>query len=151
MTTDAPPSLLIPMTADIGGLEIARLQARQFLENNHVDEHTVAGVELIIEEAVTNTLRYGYEVTDADEHIVELDLQIEPLEVRLLIVDDAQAFDPMDADALLLPETLDDAQVGGLGLLMIRNTASSMAYERRDGCNRFQLTVARRSADGEPL
>jgi anti-sigma regulatory factor (Ser/Thr protein kinase) len=151
MTTTTAPSLLIPMTADIGGLEIARLQARQFLENNAVDEHTVAGVELIIEEAVTNTLRYGYEVTDAEEHMVELDLQIEPHEVRLLIVDDAKPFDPMDADALLLPETLDDAQVGGLGLLMIRNTASSMAYERRDGFNRFLLTVARRGADGEPL
>lgn len=151
MTTTTAPSLLIPMTADIGGLEIARLQARQFLENNAVDEHTVAGVELIIEEAVTNTLRYGYEVTDAEEHMVELDLQIEPHEVRLLIVDDAKPFDPMDTDAILLPETLDDAQVGGLGLLMIRNTASSMAYERRDGFNRFLLTVARRGADGEPL
>jgi anti-sigma regulatory factor (Ser/Thr protein kinase) len=149
--TTAAPSLLIPMTADIGGLEIARLQARQFLENNQVDEHTVAGVELIIEEAVTNTLRYGYEVTDPEEHVVEIDLQIEPHEVRLLIVDDGKPFDPMDADAILLPETLDDAQVGGLGLLMIRNTASSMAYERRDGCNRFLLTVARRGADGEPL
>jgi anti-sigma regulatory factor (Ser/Thr protein kinase) len=149
--TTGTTSLLIPMTADIGGLEIARLQARQFLENNHVDEHAVAGVELVIEEAVTNTLRYGYEVTDADEHTIELDLQIEPAEVRLLIVDDAKAFDPMDADAILLPETLDDAQVGGLGLLMIRNTASSMAYERRDGCNRFLVTVARRGADGQPL
>ena len=149
--TSTTPSLLIPMTADIGGLEIVRLQARQFLENNHVDEHTVAGVELVIEEAVTNTLRYGYEVTDAEEHVVELDLQIEPHEVRLLIVDDAKPFDPMETDAILLPETLDDAQVGGLGLLMIRNTASSMAYERRDGCNRFLLTVARRGADGQPL
>ena len=149
--TSTAPSLLIPMTADIGGLEIARLQARQFLENNAVDEHTVAGVELIIEEAVTNTLRYGYEVTDAEEHMVELDLQIEPHEVRILIVDDAKAFDPMDADAILLPETLDDAQVGGLGLLMIRNTASSMAYERREGFNRFLLTVARRGPDGQPL
>ena len=144
--TSTTPSLLIPMTADIGGLEIARLQARQFLENNHVDEHTVAGVELVIEEAVTNTLRYGYEVTDADEHTIELDLQIEPAEVRLLIVDDAKAFDPMDADAILLPETLDDAQVGGLGLLMIRNTTSRMAYERLDGRNRFLMSIPRHAA-----
>jgi anti-sigma regulatory factor (Ser/Thr protein kinase) len=148
---NAAPSLLIPMTADIGGLEIARLQARQFLENNRVDEHTVAGVELIIEEAVTNTLRHGYGATAAEDHQVELELQIEPHEVRLLIVDDAGPFDPMDADALLLPETLDEAPVGGLGLLMIRNTASSMAYERRDGYNRFLATVTRRGPDGELL
>ena len=148
---NAAPSLLIPMTADIGGLEIARLQARQFLENNRVDEHTVEGVELIIEEAVTNTLRHGFGATVAAEHQVELELQIEPHEVRLLIVDDAGPFDPMDADALLLPETLDEARVGGLGLLMIRNTASSMAYERRDGFNRFLVTVTRRGPDGELL
>lgn len=141
------PSLLIPMTADKAGLEIARLQARQFLENNQVDEHTVAGVELVIEEAVTNTIRYGYD--DGESHQIDLDLQVEPHEVQVLIVDDARAFDPMDADALLLPETLDDAQVGGLGLLMIRNTASSMAYERRDGFNRFLLTIARRGADDD--
>lgn len=147
----AAPSLLIPMTADIGGLEIARLQARQFLENNRVDEHTVAGAELVIEEAVSNILRHGYRATDATTRQVELELQIEPHEVRVLIVDDAGPFDPMDADALLLPETLDEARVGGLGLLMIRNTASSMAYERRDGCNRFQVTVTRRGPDGEPL
>jgi len=30
-----------------------------------------------------------------------------------------------------------------LGLLMIRNTANTMSYERRDGQNRFLLTVLR--------
>ena len=55
----ASPSLLIPMVADIGGLEIARLQVRQFLKNNAVGEHALAAVELVLEEATTNTLPYG--------------------------------------------------------------------------------------------
>jgi anti-sigma regulatory factor (Ser/Thr protein kinase) len=139
------PSLLIPMTADIAGLEIARLQARQFLHNNGVDEHAVAAVELVLEEAVTNIIRYGYEgqLMRAEPAVIEIDLQIELDEVQVLIVDDAKPFDPLDSGGVLLPETLDDAQVGGLGLLMIRNTATSMAYERREGRNRFSLTIAR--------
>ena len=137
----ASPSLLIPMTADIGGLEIARLQARQFLENNAVDEHALAAVELVLEEAITNTLRYGY--LDKAMHSIDIDLQIDLDEVQVLIVDDAQAFDPLEVDVHLLPDSLDDAQVGGLGLLMIRNTASRMSYERREGHNRFSLTIAR--------
>jgi len=145
------PSLLIPLTADIGGLNIARQQARQFLENNHVDEHTVAGIELIIEEAVVNTLRHGYDITDTRDHAIELDLQVEPHEVQLLIVDDGRAFDPTGAELAVLPDTLDAAHVGGLGLLMIRNTASSMAYEREGEHNRFLVTVARRGPDGQPL
>lgn len=139
------PSLLIPMTADVPGLEIARLQARQFLQNNGVDEHALAAVELVLEEAVTNIIRYGYEGQPAREQppVIEIDLQVDLDEVQVLIVDDAKPFDPLDSGGLLLPETLDDAQVGGLGLLMIRNTASSMSYERRDGQNRFTMTIAR--------
>ena len=137
----ASPSLLIPMVADIGGLEIARLQARQFLENNAVDEHALAAVELVLEEAITNTLRYGYDGNGLRE--IEIDLQVDLDEVQVLIVDDARPFDPLDAEAQVLPDSLDDAQVGGLGLLMIRNTASRMSYERREGQNRFSLTIAR--------
>ena len=59
--TSTTPSLLIPMTADIGGLEIARLQARQFLENNHVDEHTVRPVSRshFSQAATINAARYS--------------------------------------------------------------------------------------------
>lgn len=137
----APPSLLIPMAADIAGLEIARLQARQFLENNTVDEHALASVELVLEEAISNTLRYGYD--DDGPHTIEIDLQIDLDEIQVLIVDDGKPFDPLEGDAVLLPDSLDDAQVGGLGLVMIRSTASRMSYERRDGFNRFSLTIPR--------
>ena len=138
----ASPALLIPVTPDIPGLEIARLQARQFLTNNAVDEHAVAAVELVVEEAVTNVLRYGFE-TVTDGALIEIDLQVDLDEVQVLIVDNGKPFDPTDSGGVLLPDSLDDAQVGGLGLLMIRNTASRMSYERREGCNRFALTVER--------
>lgn len=138
-----PPSLLIPMAADKASLELARLQARQFLENNGVDEHALAGVELVLEEAATNVLRYGYEGLPAGERLIEIDLQVDLDEVHVLLVDNGKAFDPLDEGAVLLPDTLDDAQVGGLGLLMIRNTASRLAYERRDGRNRLLMTIAR--------
>ena len=135
------PSLLIPMSADIAGLEIARQQARQFLLNNAVDEHALAAVELVLEEAVTNVVRYGYD--NPVGHIIDIDLQVDLDEVQILIVDDGRPFDPLDSGGLLLPDSLEDAQVGGLGLLMIRNTANTMSYERRDGQNRFLLTVLR--------
>lgn len=139
----APPGLLIPVTADLGGLEKARLQARRFLESHGVDGRAVAAVELVLEEAVTNVLRYGYEITDVDPHAIEIDLQVDRDEVQLLIVDDARAFDPLVGDGVVLPDSLDEAKVGGLGLLMIRTTASRLRYERRDDHNRLALSIAR--------
>ena len=140
MSTDSP-ALLIPMEADVAGLEIARLQARQFLENNGVDEHALTAVELVLEEALTNIMRYGYDAPGARD--IAIDLQVDPDEVQVLVIDDAKPFDPLEVDAMLLPDSLDDAQVGGLGLLMIRNTASRMSYEHRDGHNRFLMSIAR--------
>ena len=137
----ASPALLIPMLADIGGLELARLQARQFLENNGVDEHALTAVELVLEEALTNVLRYGYDAPGPRD--IAVDLQVDLDEVQVLVIDNAKPFDPLEADAMLLPDSLDDAQVGGLGLLMIRNTASRMSYEHRDGRNCFLMTIAR--------
>jgi anti-sigma regulatory factor (Ser/Thr protein kinase) len=142
MSGSAPPALLIPMPADIGGLEIARLQARQFLENNGIDEHTLTAVELVLEESVTNVLRYGYEPGSTD-HQIDIDLQVDPDEVQVLVIDDGKPFDPLDEGGIVLPDTLDEAQVGGLGLLMIRNTASRLSYERIDGHNRFLMTIPR--------
>jgi anti-sigma regulatory factor (Ser/Thr protein kinase) len=138
----AAPALMIPMVADIGGLEIARLQARQFLENNGIDEHTLTAVELVLEESVTNVLRYGYAPGSRDHHI-DIDLQVDPEEVQVLVIDDGKPFDPLDEGAIVLPDTLDEAQVGGLGLLMIRNTASRLSYERIEGRNRFLMTIPR--------
>jgi serine/threonine-protein kinase RsbW len=137
------PSLLIPMAADKPSLEIARLQARQFLENNGVDEHALAGVELVLEEAITNVIRYGYGGLPPAERWIEIDLQVDLDEVQVVVTDDAKAFDPLDEGGLLLPDTLDEAQVGGLGLLMIRNTASRLSYERREGKNRLAMTIQR--------
>jgi len=142
MSGSAPPALLIPMPADIGGLEIARLQARQFLENNGIDEHTLTAVELVLEESVTNVLRYGYEPGSTD-HQIDIDLQVDPEEVQVLVIDDGKPFDPLEEGGIVLPDTLDEAQVGGLGLLMIRNTASRLSYERIDGHNRFLMTIPR--------
>jgi anti-sigma regulatory factor (Ser/Thr protein kinase) len=142
MSGSAPPALLIPMPADIGGLEIARLQARQFLENNGIDEHTLTAVELVLEESVTNVLRYGYAPGSTD-HQIDIDLQVDPEEVQVLVIDDGKPFDPLDEGGIVLPDTLDEAQVGGLGLLMIRNTASRLSYERIDGHNRFLMTIPR--------
>jgi anti-sigma regulatory factor (Ser/Thr protein kinase) len=135
----------IPMPADLAGLELARLRLRDFLQAEHVEEHTIAAVELVCEEIVTNTLRYGYGHGRDRTGLkwVELDLAVDEDHVDLTVEDDAQPFDPVSAPVAELPATLDDAKVGGMGLRMVRNTASQLVYERLPGKNRLMATIAR--------
>lgn len=139
----ATPALHLRMAADLAALEATRLRARQFMRQHHVDDHAVAGVELVLEETVTNTLRHGYGPAGREGEPIEIDLQIGPTAVQLLIADDAPPFDPLAVAESALPVTLDQAQVGGLGLLMIRRTASSAGYERSGGRNRLTLSISR--------
>ena len=140
--------MLIPTTADLGGLERARLQARLFLQSHGVDGPAVAVVELVLEEAVTNVLRDGSEITDVDPDAIGIDLQVDRDESQRLVVDNARAFDPLEGDGVVRSDSLDDAKVVGLGLLMIRNTASRhtasrLRDERRDEHNRLALSIGR--------
>jgi len=131
-----------PMPADLAGLELARLRLRDFLKAEHVEEHTIAAVELVCEEIVTNTLRYGYDETGLKW--VELDLAVDEEHVDLTVEDDARPFDPVSAPLAELPATLDDAKVGGMGLRMVRSAASQLVYERLPGKNRLMATIERR-------
>jgi anti-sigma regulatory factor (Ser/Thr protein kinase) len=142
MTAPPPARHRISMPADLAGLELARLRLRDHLGAAGVEEATIAAVELVCEEAVTNCLRYGYEGTGL--RWVELDVAVGDESVELTIEDDARAFDPVAAALPGLPTSIDDARVGGLGLRMMRETAARLVYERLPGRNRLQATITRR-------
>jgi len=130
------------MAANLGGFEIARLQCRQFLLSHDVELPTLGVFELVLEECVTNTLQYGY--ADTGLRWIELHVVVEESSLELRIEDDAAAFDPMVPPDPVLPNNLDEARVGGLGLLMIRRSTERLGYERRDGRNQLVARIARR-------
>ena len=139
--SDPAPLLRLPMAANLGGFEIARLQARRFLQTQGLDEVTLGTVELVLEECVTNTLRYGYGETGL--RWIELELVLQPDAVHLSIEDDARGFDPLSVPEPELPRSLEEAQVGGLGLLMVRRATTELRYTRLPGRNRLSARIAR--------
>jgi anti-sigma regulatory factor (Ser/Thr protein kinase) len=58
----------------------------------------------------------------------------------MLVVDDGHAFDPLDVKPPNLSAEIEDRQIGGLGIHMLRELADNISYERRDGTNRVTLT-----------
>lgn len=142
--------LRLSLAADIGGLEAARLRLQAFLQAQGVDARTIAAFELVLEEALTNTLRYGYR--ESGLRWIDLHVDVQPEDVLLSIEDDGVAFDPLSVPPPELPRSLDEARIGGLGLLMIRRSTRSMRYERTAGRNCLRLAIPRRmSAQIDPV
>jgi serine/threonine-protein kinase RsbW len=106
-------------------------------------EQLVFGLQICLEELLTNLVRHGG--TKSGGELSEV--QIPPLNVEISIStsaqrasmtveDDGRPFDIVNAPAHRIDQPLDEVQPGGLGIQLIRNFASSIAYERAGLGNR---------------
>ncbi|HSW04099.1 ATP-binding protein [Aquabacterium sp.] len=123
-------------------LETTRLAVLQFLAPHALPPRVVYGVELVLEEWLTNVVRHGHDI--ADQARVDIELSVLPTAVILEFQDQGRAFEPGKAPQPAPAASLDEARPGGLGLAMIRHVASSLRHERRASRNVFTVTVPRR-------
>ena len=95
-------------------------------------------LDVILEEVVTNILKYGGLQPDAEACTVELTREKNLLKIR--ISDQGTPFDP-----LLMPEVdtnlgIEDRSIGGLGIHFVKNLTESQHYEYHEGRNVLTLT-----------
>ena len=98
-------------------------------------------VEVSLDEVLANVVRHGL-AGRGDSARVDLELQLDPgdpprCEVR--IEDDGPEFDPLAAAA---PDTslgLDERQIGGLGIELVKRLMDEVHYERKSGRNSLRL------------
>jgi sigma-B regulation protein RsbU (phosphoserine phosphatase) len=115
--------------------EMARLREAvlEFAGENSLSEDIVFTLDLCLEELVTNVIFYGYE--DQNEHSIEVNLKLEGGILILQIIDDGKEFDPTHLPVPNLDIPLEERQIGGLGVHLVRNYVDSMEYKREDAHN----------------
>lgn len=94
-------------------------------------------IKLCLNEAVTNTLSYGF-LGRAEGTLTVIVLE-KPSGLEVTIRDNGSAFDPLEFEVQPLAETVEEAQIGGLGVLLIREFASDVAYAREGDENVLRL------------
>jgi serine/threonine-protein kinase RsbW len=104
---------------------------------------------LCIEEAVSNVIRYGYppDHRDIAHDQVHLTLAWDGEAATLTIEDQGVPFDPRDLAEPAQPKTVEDAQIGGLGIHLMRRYAESMDYQRDKEFNRLTLRIRRNNVE----
>ena len=112
-----------------------------FLDQHTVGHEAIFRVNLAIEEIVTNIIKYGYD--DTDPHTITVNLALFPDTTRLQLKDDGHPFDPLLSPEPDIHVPLDQREVGGLGLHLVRETVSRIAYRRKNGVNLLEMDIAR--------
>jgi len=94
-------------------------------------------LELVLEELLVNVARYAYEPESGDVEVGYASDQ--PGELVVEISDKGRAFNPLEAPLPDLSPGLEDRPIGGLGVLLVRSLANSIAYQREDDQNKVSL------------
>lgn len=119
----------------------AASELRRALADGGVAERPRYNAELVFEEIVSNIIRHG-----CSNHVqcaIEFTLGLREDELVLSFKDNGQPFDPRAYTPAASPKSLDDAGRGGLGLLLVRNAASHVDYERtHQNKNRITVRIA---------
>jgi serine/threonine-protein kinase RsbW len=117
----------------------------EFAERHQWSPQTLFEVNVSLEELLTNVISYGYE--DTQEHEIILRLSFADGEMTAEIEDDGRPFNPLEVAEPDLNIPLEERQVGGLGIFMVRKFMTDLAYHRHEGKNR--LTLKKKIADEE--
>jgi anti-sigma regulatory factor (Ser/Thr protein kinase) len=109
------------------------------VERWSIPPDTAFGVDLVINEAVTNVISYAF--PGGGNHPVTLSIADSPGEVVVEIVDAGIPFDPLTAPAMVISRDLDSAPIGGRGIHLIKSYTDRQDYTRVAGYNRLTLTL----------
>lgn len=110
-----------------------------FCQDGGVPQRIVQAFQVAFDELLTNTIDYAL-AGIAEPHI-EVRLVHADSELGAEVVDNGNAFDPLaEADMPDVDLSIDDREVGGLGVHLVRNLMDDVRYERRDGCNHFFMS-----------
>ena len=98
----------------------------------------VMHLELAVEEAAVNICSYAYEIPPGE---VTIRISRETEVVRIELVDAGVPFDPLAADAPDIRSELENREVGGLGIFLIRRMLDEVHYSRSGDRNILSLAV----------
>ena len=117
---------------------IERLQA--FCTRNSVDDQAADGLDLALDEVLTNLISYGFR--DGARHTVDVAFAIFEEHLTIEVRDDGIPFNPLDIPPPALEGGIDERRVGGLGMHFVRSVADDITYRRQSGWNILRLSRA---------
>lgn len=130
--------MAIRMRNDLGDLSRFLDEVEAFCRTQGLPDEVARGLAVALDELITNTVTHGY--PDGRQHDIELHLEVADSRLQAELVDDAEAFNPLDHP---VPDTTLPAEkrpIGGLGIHLVRNLMDDVSYERRDGRNHTRLS-----------
>ncbi len=107
-------------------------------EEKHLSQSLAMGLNLALEEAVTNVIMYAY--PPGADGLVDIEAIIRKESLDFIITDSGIPFDPTAAPTADITLGVEERPIGGLGIYLVRSIMDTVRYERTDGKNILSMT-----------
>jgi len=94
-------------------------------------------IRLAVEEVVENVVNYAYQSGDG---FLEVGTHIDDGILSITFCDGGIRFDPLAKPDPDLTLSVEERQIGGLGIFLCKQMMDSVSYKYEDGCNKLLMT-----------
>ena len=128
----------IVLKNDISELERLHDFIKQIGKENHIKDGLLDEINLAVEEAIVNVIDYAY--PDGVEGEAVINVNEENGFIKFVIKDKGKPFDPTQVKEADTTLGVEDREIGGLGIFLVRKIMDNVQYERTaDGQNVLTL------------
>jgi serine/threonine-protein kinase RsbW len=106
----------LPVIIDFVGEKLVKFRA---------DPEIISSVQLAVDEASTNIIKYAYR---EKEGLLKIIIELNDNELIITLINWGKPFDPASVPPPDLNATLEDRKIGGLGMYFIRKLMDEVTY-----------------------
>ena len=125
------------LKGDLSELKTLGRHLNHFGQVNGLSEVFISEVNICLDELFTNIVMYGFK--DELKHIIRFNIYMDRNALILNIEDNGLPFNPLMKKDSKLPDDLDHAKIGGLGIHVVKKLMDDIEYERKRDKNRLTL------------
>ena len=118
----------IVLLNDLGKLSTVMDAIDDFCGRHQIDTAVNRRLKVVLDDLLANVIAYGF--NDRQEHRIELTLELTDQDLKVQVSDDGVPFDLLAAERPDTTVALEERELGGLGIELIRSLSDELAYER---------------------
>lgn len=112
-------------------------QFEEFAEKNNLPFALTQKMNIVMDELLNNIISYGFE--DEKEHFLEVDVEILGQQLIVSFTDDGTPFNPFSNAPPDTRLSIDERNIGGLGIHLVKNLMDECNYKRETNKNIITL------------
>ncbi len=124
---------------DLFEIESAQEKINAFAEEFDIPVPVAMKLKLICGEILNNVISYAYR--DEAEHDIETRVELAGKRLTVTITDDGVPFNPLSAAPPDTDLPLEEREIGGLGIHLVRTLVDDVSYHRRIDKNVLTMTI----------